>query len=538
MLVEMTKIIRRALLSVSDKQNLVGLARALRAHDIEILSTGGTAQLLVSEGIAVVEVSEYTGFPEMMDGRVKTLHPVIHGGILGRRGIDDDVMAAHNIQPIDLVVVNLYPFQETTSRPDCNLGQAIEHIDIGGPTLLRAAAKNHADVAVVVEVDDYRRVEQELDEYDGAITDKLRFDLAVKAYEHSANYDNAVANYLGSLAPPGSARFPRTLGYQYIKKQEMRYGENPHQAGAFYTARNPDRMSVSAAAQIQGKQLSYNNIADTDAALECVKQFASEDGHACTIVKHANPCGVAAADSQVAAYRRAWRTDPESAFGGIVAFNTELQAETASAIMEQQFVEVIIAPHITDGAAQALRQKPDIRALACATGNGRAPAPGNGRAPAPAVESLDFRKVNGGLLAQQRDDALYRSLDVVTRRRPDEDEMRDLLFAWKVAKYVKSNAIVYAAGNATIGIGAGQMSRVNSARIAAIKAQHAGLKVAGAVMASDAFFPFRDGLDNAARAGIRAVIQPGGSRRDDEVIEAANEYDMAMIFTGMRHFRH
>lgn len=526
----MTKIVRRALISVSDKQNLVELAQALSRHDIEILSTGGTASLLAGEGIHVVEVSEHTGFPEMMDGRVKTLHPAIHGGILGRRGIDDDVMASNNIKPIDLVVVNLYPFRQTISKPGCTLARAIENIDIGGPALLRAAAKNHADVAVVVDVDDYIRVMQELDDNGGAVSDELRFDLAAKAFEHTASYDDAVANYLGTLSKSGSSRFPRTFNHQYIKKQEMRYGENPHQSGAFYASCNPGRTSVSAAMQMQGKELSYNNIADTDAAFECVKQFSDGDGYACTIVKHANPCGVAVRDSQEAAYRCAWRTDPESAFGGIVAFNTELETETARAIVEQQFVEVIIAPQITDGARQALRDKQDVRVLACAIGSGGVSAP--------ASETLDFRKVNGGLLVQQIDAALYQNLDVVTKRHPDEDEMRDLLFSWKVAKYVKSNAIVYASNNATIGIGAGQMSRVNSARIAIIKAQHAGLKVEGAVMASDAFFPFRDGLDNAARAGIRAVIQPGGSRRDAEVVAAADEHDIAMIFTGMRHFRH
>ncbi len=526
----MTKIIRRALLSVSDKQNLVELGKALSAHDIEILSTGGTAGLLVKAGVRVVEVSEYTGFPEMMDGRVKTLHPAIHGGILSRRGMDDEVMASNHIQPIDLVVVNLYPFRETVSKPDCTLERAIENIDIGGPALLRAAAKNHADVTVVVDVDDYSRVMRELDDNGGAVSDELRFDLAVKAFEHTADYDGAVANYLGALSKRGSGRFPRTLNLQYIKKQEMRYGENPHQAGAFYIGRNQRRTSVSAAVQIQGKELSYNNVADTDAAFECVKQFSSGDGYACTIVKHANPCGVAVRDSQEAAYRCAWRTDPESAFGGIIAFNTELEAETARAIVEQQFVEVVIAPQITDGARQTLRDKRDVRILECASGSGGGAAP--------VGEVLDYRKVNGGLLVQQMDTALYESLAVVTKRQPDEDEMRDLLFSWKVAKYVKSNAIVYASDHATIGIGAGQMSRVNSARIAAIKAQHARLPVAGAVMASDAFFPFRDGLDNAAGAGIRAVIQPGGSRRDAEVIAAADEQGMVMIFTGMRHFRH
>lgn len=525
----MTTIVSRALISVSDKQNVVELAGALSKRNIEILSTGGTARLLSKEGIPVIEVSEYTGFPEMMGGRIKTLHPVIHGGILGRRGVDDDVMASNNINPVDLVVVNLYPFQQTILQPDCSLALAIENIDIGGPALLRAAAKNHANVAVVVDAEDYVGVIEDLNNNDGAISDDLRFDLAVKAFEHTANYDGAVANYLGALSNDGTRRgFPRTFNHQYLKKQEMRYGENPHQQGAFYISRDSSQASVSAAIQIQGKDLSYNNIADTDAALECVRQFS--DGFACTIVKHANPCGVAVSDKQEEAYQCAWRTDSESAFGGILAFNTELEMETARAIVEQQFVEVIIAPKITDEAREVLLGKQNIRVLACGDRDETMSASN--------AEKLDFKKVNGGLLVQEIDSSLYQNLDAVTKRHPDKGEMRDLLFAWKVAKYVKSNAIVYASDNMTVGIGAGQMSRVNSARIAAIKAQHAGLKVEGAVMASDAFFPFRDGLDNAALAGIRAVIQPGGSMRDDEVISAADEHDIAMIFTGMRHFRH
>ncbi len=516
--------ITRALISVSDKTGIVEFAQALAARGIEILSTGGTARLLADHGIAVTEVGTHTGFPEIMDGRVKTLHPKIHGGILGRRGSDDEVMAEHGIAPIDLIVVNLYPFETTVARPDCTLEEAIENIDIGGPTMLRAAAKNHRDVTVVVDVADYPRVLEAIAANDGETSNELRLDLAVKAFEHTAAYDGAIANYLGTVIDNGApGGFPRTFNTQFRKAQTMRYGENPHQQAAFYVERDVHEPSVATARQIQGKELSYNNIGDTDAALECVKQF---DDAACVIVKHANPCGVALGDSPLAAYERAYQTDPESAFGGIIAFNRALDGETAQAIVERQFVEVIIAPEVDAEAIEAVATKKNVRLLECGQWHGE-PA-----------QRLDFKRVNGGLLVQDADLALYDELKVVTERAPSEAEMSDLLFAWRVAKFVKSNAIVYAREAMTIGVGAGQMSRVNSARIAAIKAEQAGLSVPGSVMASDAFFPFRDGLDNAAEAGIRAVIQPGGSMRDDEVIAAANEHGIAMVFTGMRHFRH
>ena len=518
--------ITRALISVSDKTGIVDFARALHAeHGVEILSTGGTAKLLADAGIPVTEVSDYTGFPEMMDGRVKTLHPKIHGGLLGRRGIDDAIMAEHGIAPIDLVVVNLYPFEKTVADPDCDLATAIENIDIGGPTMLRAAAKNHAAVTVVVEAADYDRVLDEMSRHDGGVSDEVRFDLAVKTFEHTARYDGAIANYLGSIRPDGTrSDFPRTFNSQFHHVQAMRYGENPHQKAAFYVEAEPAEASVATAHQIQGKELSYNNIADTDAALECVKQF--DEAPACVIVKHANPCGVALGADLLQAYDRAYKTDPESAFGGIIAFNQPLDADTARAIVDRQFVEVIIAPAVSDEAAAVVAAKKNVRLLAC------------GQWPAEPAPRLDFKRVNGGLLVQDADLALYDELRVVTQREPSEQEMTDLLFTWKVAKFVKSNAIVYGRDRMTIGVGAGQMSRVNSARIAAIKAEHAGLEVKGAVMASDAFFPFRDGLDQAAEAGITAVIQPGGSMRDEEVIAAADEHGIAMVFTGMRHFRH
>ena len=516
--------IQRALISVSDKTGIAEFARQL--HDnfgIEILSTGGTARLLADAGIPVTEVSDYTGFPEMMDGRVKTLHPKIHGGLLGRRGTDDAVMKEHEIPPIDMVVVNLYPFRETIARPDCDLATAIENIDIGGPTMLRAAAKNHAAVTVLVNSDDYDPVLKEMADNDGALSDATRFDLAVKTFEHTAGYDGAIANYLGAVDSEGKhAGLPRTFNSQFLKAQSMRYGENPHQAAAFYVEAERHEASVATAQQLQGKELSYNNIADTDAALECVKQF---DTPACVIVKHANPCGVALAENLLLAYDRAYSTDPESAFGGIIAFNQELDPDTARAIVERQFVEVIIAPSVSPEAGEIVADKKNVRLLACGEFTD-------------SEARLDFKRVNGGLLVQDADLALYDELKVVTQRQPSEQEMGDLLFSWQVAKFVKSNAIVYARDLMTVGVGAGQMSRVNSARIAAIKAEQAGLEVPGSVMASDAFFPFRDGLDQAAEAGIRAVIQPGGSMRDEEVIAAADEHGMAMVFTGMRHFRH
>ncbi len=517
--------VSRALLSVSDKTGILEFARFLTSKGIEILSTGGTAKLLEQEGVPVTEVSDHTGFPEMMDGRVKTLHPMIHGGILGRRGIDDDVMAEHNIAPIDLVVVNLYPFAATVAKPDCTLEDAIENIDIGGPTMVRATAKNHAHVTIVVDPMDYPRVESEIDLDGGCISQKTRFDLAVKAFEHTAHYDGMIANYLGALVDNEEGdNFPRTFNSQFKKAQSLRYGENPHQAAAFYTETPaPGDANISTATQHQGKELSYNNIADTDAALECVKQFTDEP--ACVIVKHANPCGVSTGENLLSAYDRAYSTDPESAFGGIIAFNRELDAATAQAIVDRQFVEVIIAPEVSAAAMDVVSAKKNVRLLSCgAFGEPR--------------KQLDYKRVTGGLLVQDADLALVNDLKCVTDREVTDAEMSDLLFAWKVAKFVKSNAIVYAKNNMTIGVGAGQMSRVNSARIAGIKAEHAGLEVPGSVMASDAFFPFRDGIDAAAKAGITAIIQPGGSMRDEEVIAAANEHGIAMVFTGMRHFRH
>ncbi len=517
--------VERALLSVSDKTGIVEFARTLLTHGIELLSTGGTYRLLVENNLAVTEVADYTGFPEMMDGRVKTLHPKIHGGILGRRDQDGAVMQQHGIRAIDLVVVNLYPFAATIARPDCDLALAIENIDIGGPTMLRAAAKNNRFVATVVKPEDYAVLSAELARHEGTVSAELRFDLAVKTFEHTAAYDAAVANYLGGRVEQGSEQFPRTFSVQFNKAQDMRYGENPHQKAAFYVESEIDEASVARAEQLQGKELSYNNVADTDAALECVKQF---DQPACVIVKHANPCGVAVASDIATAYDLAFATDPTSAFGGIIAFNKVLDAATAEAIVARQFVEVIIAPDISADALSVLAEKKNIRVLNC------------GALPEVTQAGLDYKRVVGGLLLQDRDQGSVRESDlkVVSERAPNEDEMRDLLFCWQVAKFVKSNAIVYARNQQTIGVGAGQMSRVYSAKIAGIKAADENLQVAGSVMASDAFFPFRDGIDAAAQAGITAVIQPGGSMRDQEVIDAANEAGMAMVFTGMRHFRH
>jgi len=515
--------VRRALISVSDKTGIVEFARTLHQQGIEILSTGGTAKTLIDNLIPVLEVSRHTGFPEIMDGRVKTLHPKIHGGILGRRGIDDAVMKDNDIAPIDLVVVNLYPFEATVAKEDCSFAEAIENIDIGGPAMVRATAKNHAFVGIVVDPDDYTRVLEDMANNNGCLTDNTRFTLAVKAFEHTAAYDGMIANYLGRLHSDGSKdTFSNTINLQFYKTQEMRYGENPHQDAAFYTEKNPAQASIATARQIQGKELSYNNIGDSDAALECVKQFNEP---ACVIVKHANPCGVAVRDSIGQAYDAAYSTDPESAFGGIVAFNRELDAKTAKAIVERQFVEVIIAPSIQSEAINIIAEKKNVRLLECGQWGDSMPR-------------LDFKRVNGGLLVQNADLLLYNELKIVSARQPDKKEMNDLLFSWKIAKFVKSNAIVYGRNNMTIGVGAGQMSRINSARIAGIKAEHAKLDVPGSVMASDAFFPFRDGIDAAHEAGITAVIQPGGSMRDEEVIAAANEHKMAMIFTGMRHFRH
>jgi phosphoribosylaminoimidazolecarboxamide formyltransferase/IMP cyclohydrolase len=521
--------VKRALISVSDKTGIVEFAQALNAQGVEILSTGGTFKLLTENKIPAIEVSDYTGFPEMMDGRVKTLHPKIHGGILARRGIDNAVMQEHGINNIDMVVVNLYPFEKTVANKDCSLEDAVENIDIGGPTMVRAAAKNHAHVNIVVNTSDYAKILGELAANDGCTSYKTRFDLAIKAYEHTAAYDGAIANYFGRMVEGGSADFPRTFNTQFIKAQEMRYGENPHQKAAFYIEKNQHEVGIASAKQLQGKELSYNNVADTDAALETVKSFSEP---ACVIVKHANPCGVAVAESIKHAYDLAYSTDSESAFGGIIAFNRELDAETAKAIVERQFVEVIIAPSISAEAIEIVKAKQNVRLLA--TGEWNTVKGLDYKRP------IDFKRVGGGLLVQERDDGIITESDlkIVTKRAPTPAEIQDLLFAWKVAKFVKSNAIIYAKNKHTIGVGAGQMSRVNSARIAAIKAEHAGLQVAGSVMASDAFFPFRDGIDNAAKVGIAAVIQPGGSMRDEEVIAAADEHGMAMVFTGMRHFRH
>ncbi len=520
----MSNKISRALVSVSDKSGILEFCQQLSDLNVEIISTGGTAKLLQQNNIPVVEISDYTGFPEMMDGRVKTLHPKVHGGILGRRDIDQAVMQDNDIKPIDLVVVNLYPFQQTVANPDCDLANAIENIDIGGPTMIRAAAKNHKDVTIIVDPSDYQQTITSI-RSTGGVDDATRFNLAVKTFEHTSQYDGAIANYLGSIQPNGEKTdFPRTINLQFNQKQVMRYGENPHQKAAFFTEQEPAAGTISSATQLQGKELSYNNIADTDAALECVKQF--NDSAACVIVKHANPCGVAVADSILEAYEKAYQTDPESAFGGIIAFNRPLDAATAQAIVDRQFVEVIIAPGVDDQALAIIASKKNLRLL------------DSGQWLETLEDRQDFKRVNGGLLVQNVDNELYTGLTVVTKRQPTEQEMRDLLFTWQVAKFVKSNAIIYGKNNMTIGVGAGQMSRVNSARIAAIKAEQAGLDVAGSVMASDAFFPFRDGLDNAANVGVRAVIQPGGSMRDEEVIQAADEHDIAMVFTAMRHFRH
>lgn len=520
--------VTRALLSVSAKAGVLDFAKFLHSQGVHLLSTGGTAKLLADNGVPVTEVSEYTGFPEMMDGRVKTLHPKIHGGILGRRDTDAAVMAEHGIGRIDLVVVNLYPFAATVAKPNCSLEDAVENIDIGGPAMVRAAAKNHAHVTIITDPSDYGRIQAEMENSGNCISPATRFDLAIKAFEHTARYDGMIANYFGARVGEAShaqpATFPRTFSLQVVKKQDCRYGENSHQGGAFYAEYDAAAGTIATATQIQGKELSYNNIADTDAALECVKQFA--DVPACVIVKHANPCGVAMGATLLEAYNRAYSTDPESAFGGIIAFNQPLDGETAKTIVDRQFVEVIIAPGVSPEAVAAVAAKKNVRLLTVDMWGQDDP------------QRLDFKRVNGGLLVQTADVALLDELKVVTTRQPTPEELRDLQFAWKVAKFVKSNAIVYAKDNMTIGVGAGQMSRVNSARIAAIKAEQAGLVVTGSVMASDAFFPFRDGIDNAAAAGIQAVIQPGGSMRDEEVIAAANEHGMAMVFTGMRHFRH
>jgi len=521
----MPVVLRRALISVSDKTGVIELAKALAARDIEILSTGGTARLLAEQGITVKEVSQHTGFPEIMDGRVKTLHPRIHGGLLGRRGVDESVMTLHGIERIDLLVVNLYPFAETVARPACTYSEAIENIDIGGPAMVRAASKNHDAVTVIVDPADYATVLTELDTHGGATSPALRAWLAAKAFAHTARYDTMVANYLQARNPAPGAAFPQSLPLVYEKVQDLRYGENPHQHAAFYRDVTPRGPSVSNAKMLQGKELSFNNIADADTAIECVRQFTTP---ACVIVKHANPCGVATAADALAAYELAYRTDPTSAFGGIIAFNRPVDAKMAKAILDRQFVEVLSAPRVLAEAQAVLATKPNVRVLEL------------GDLPSDHGAELDYRSVSGGLLVQTRDLGMVTrdQLRVVSQRKPSDSELDDLLFAWQVCKFVKSNAIVYARERSTVGIGAGQMSRVYSSRVAAMKAADEKLEVRGSVMASDAFFPFRDGLDVAAAYGIAAVIQPGGSMRDAEVIAAADEHGMAMVFTGMRHFRH
>jgi phosphoribosylaminoimidazolecarboxamide formyltransferase/IMP cyclohydrolase len=525
----MPLLVRRALLSVSDKSHLVELARALAARKVEILSTGGTAQLLAAQGLTVREVAAYTGFPEIMDGRVKTLHPKIHGGLLGRRGVDDAVMRQHGIEPIDLLVVNLYPFAQVVARPGCSYQEAIENIDIGGPAMLRAAAKNHESVLVVVDPADYATVITELETHHGGSELSLRRRLAMKAFAHTARYDTMVAGYLAARQRHEHEAFPQTLPLLFDKVQDLRYGENPHQSAALYRdsagAAAAASGAVATARVLQGKDLSFNNIADADTAVECVRQF---EAPACVIVKHANPCGAALGESPLAAYLAAWRTDPTSAYGGIIALNRELDVATAAAILEQQFVEVLAAPAVDTAAARLLAEKPNVRVLEL------------GKLAGACGGTVEFRSITGGLLTQSRDlaDLDESALTVPTRRKPDARELADLRFAWRVCKFVKSNAIVFARDGATIGVGAGQMSRVYATRLAAMKAGDEKLTIAGAVMASDAFFPFRDNLDVAAGYGIRAVISPGGSKRDAEVIAAADEHGMAMVFTGVRHFRH
>ena len=512
--------VRRALLSVSDKSNLLDFAQGLHDLGVQLVSTGGTFRALQDAGLPAVEVSSVTEFPEMMDGRVKTLHPKIHGGILGRRDQDQAVMAEHGIEAIDLVCVNLYPFKETIANPDKTHEDAIENIDIGGPAMVRSAAKNHQFVGIVTSPLQYQTVLSELQA--GGLSFETRKQLAKAAFQHTAEYDGAIANYLGR--DNEAAQYPEKLFMHFERDSVLRYGENPHQSAAFYRDPSVSGSSVGTSQQLAGKALSFNNIADTDAALECVRQF---EAPACVIVKHANPCGVAVEGSILEAYEKAFETDPTSAFGGIIAFNRSLDAKTADRILERQFVEVIIAPGVEPGVVELFEKKPSVRLLTVGSLE-QTPA------------QSDYRRVQGGLLIQDTDTGsrIESELTCVTDTKPTAPQMADLLFAWKVAKFVKSNAIIYAKNNQTIGVGAGQMSRVYSARIAAIKAQDANLEVAGSVMASDAFFPFRDGIDAAAEAGIAAVIQPGGSIRDDEVIAAANEHGIAMVFTGMRHFRH
>jgi phosphoribosylaminoimidazolecarboxamide formyltransferase/IMP cyclohydrolase len=522
--------VRRALLSVSDKTGLIELARALAARGIELLSTGGTAKAIRDAGLPVKDVSEVTGFPEIMDGRVKTLHPKVHGGLLGRRGIDDAVMAEQGIEPIDLLVLNLYPFERVAYAPGAKFDDIIENIDIGGPAMLRAAAKNFACVAVATDPSQYAGILAELEANDGRLSADTRFKLSVAAFNRVAQYDARISDVLSAIAEPSDegsanrAQFSAQANGNFVKVMDLRYGENPHQQAAFYRDLYAAPGSLATFEQLQGKELSYNNLADADAAWECVRQF---EAPACVIVKHANPCGVAVGANAADVYEKAYATDPTSAFGGILAFNTKLDAATVKTILDRQFVEVLIAPDYEQEAIEIARKKANVRVL---------------RIPLAEASKgfIDVKRVGSGLLMQTADDRVVTrdELKVVSRIAPTDAQLDDLLFAWKVAKFVKSNAIVYAKDQCTIGVGAGQMSRVYSARIAGIKAQDAGLDVPGSVMASDAFFPFRDGIDAAAQAGIRAVIQPGGSMRDSEVIAAADEHGIAMVFTGVRHFRH
>ena len=516
--------VRRALLSVSDKTGLIELAQALAARGVELLSTGGTAKAIRDAGLPVKDVSDVTGFPEMMDGRVKTLHPIVHGGLLGRAGVDDAVMAQHGIEKIDLLVLNLYPFVRVSMDPNSTFDDIIENIDIGGPAMLRSAAKNFARVAVATDPAQYAGLVEELNANEGTLSAKTRFALSVAAFNNVAFYDACISNYLSSLDENGKPQlFPAQNNSNFVKVMDLRYGENPHQQGAFYRDLWPVPGTLATFTQLQGKELSYNNLADADAAWECVRQF---DAPACVIVKHANPCGVAEGVACGDAYELAYATDPTSAFGGIIAFNRTLDTATAKAILDRQFVEVLIAPDYEQGALDYCTKKANVRVLKIPHGEGR--------------NNFDVKRVGSGLLMQTSDirEVTADELKVVTKLAPTAEQMADLLFAWRVAKYVKSNAIVYAKNKHTIGVGAGQMSRVYSARIAGIKAGDAGLVVPGSVMASDAFFPFRDGIDAAAAAGIKAVIQPGGSMRDAEVIAASDEHGLAMVFTGVRHFRH
>ena len=521
----MSILVKQALISVSDKTGVVELARALTEMQVAILSTGGTAKLLAQNGIAVTEVAAYTGYPEMLDGRLKTLHPMIHGGLLARRDVPAHMEAIKDagIEPIDLVVVNLYPFNETIAKPGCTLADAIENIDIGGPTMLRSAAKNHTGVAVLVDPADYQPLLDELRANAGMVSAATRFALAKKVFTHTAAYDGAISNYLTGLAADDrSVEYPESLTLQFARVQAMRYGENPHQSAAFYRDLAPAAGSLASYTQLQGKELSYNNVGDADAAWECVKTFSEP---ACVIVKHANPCGVATGSGTLDAYQRAFQTDPTSAFGGIIAFNRPLDAATAEAV-SKQFAEVLIAPAYDAAAKKALESKTNVRVLSVPLAAG-----GN---------RYDFKRVGGGLLVQTPDakNVAAAELRVVTRKKPTDADLRQLLFAWRVAKFVKSNAIGFCGDGQTLGVGAGQMSRVDSARIAAIKAKNAGLSLAGSVVASDAFFPFRDGVDVVAGAGARAIIQPGGSMRDEEVVAAADELGLVMVYTGHRHFRH